>query len=43
MVQGGFLVPVVSVDALLFASKDVTGLKFSTYPWPDPVNWKPAK
>jgi len=43
MVQGGFLTPVVSVDALLFASKDVDGLQFTTYPWSDPTNWKPAK
>ena len=43
MVQGGFLVPVVSVEALLFAADGVDGLEFGTYPWPDPVNWKPAK
>jgi peptide/nickel transport system substrate-binding protein len=43
MVQGGFLVPVVSVEALLFAGDGVDGLEFGTYPWPDPVNWKPAK
>ena len=43
MVENAFLVPVVSVDALLFATKGVEGLKFSTYPWSDPTNWKPAK
>jgi peptide/nickel transport system substrate-binding protein len=43
MVQNAFLVPVASVDALLFATKGVDGLKFTTYPWSDPTNWKPAK
>jgi hypothetical protein len=43
MVENAFLVPVASVDALLFAANGVDGLKFSTYPWPDPTNWKPAK
>ncbi len=43
MVENANLVPVVSVDALLFATKDVDGLKFTTYPWSDPTNWKPAK
>jgi len=43
MVEGAFLVPVVSVQALLFATHDVDGLKFTTYPWTDPTNWKPAK
>ena len=43
MVENAFLTPVVSVDALLFATKGVDGLKFSTYPWPDPTNWKPVK
>jgi peptide/nickel transport system substrate-binding protein len=43
MVENAFLTPVVSVDALLFATKDVDGLKFPTYPWPNPTNWKPAK
>lgn len=43
MVEGAFLVPVVSVDALLFAAKSVSGLDFTTYPWPDPSNWKPAE
>ncbi|RBP14316.1 peptide/nickel transport system substrate-binding protein [Roseiarcus fermentans] len=43
MVENAFLTPVVSVDALLFATKGVDGLKFATYPWPDPTNWKPAK
>ncbi len=43
MVQGGYLTPVVSVDALLFATADVAGLDFTTYPWSDPTNWKPAK
>jgi hypothetical protein len=43
MVENAFLVPVVSVDALLFAADGVDGLKFGTYPWPDPTNWKPAK
>jgi hypothetical protein len=39
MVDGGFLVPVGSVDALLFATKGVDGLKFTTYLWTDPTNW----
>lgn len=43
MVEGAFLVPVVSVQALLFATHDVDGLKFTTYPWSDPTNWRPAK
>ena len=43
MVENAFLTPVASVDALLFATKDVDGLKFTTYPWSDPTNWKPAK
>ena len=43
MVENANLVPVASVDALLFATHDVDGLKFTTYPWPDPTNWKPAK
>ncbi len=43
MVENPFLVPVVSVDALLFAKDGVDGLKFTTYPWPDPTNWKPAQ
>lgn len=43
MVEGAFLVPVVSVDALIFATDDVDGLEFGTYPWPDPSNWKPAE
>ncbi|MEJ1229743.1 MAG: ABC transporter substrate-binding protein [Galbitalea sp.] len=42
MVDGGFLVPVASVDALLFASKKIAGLDFTTYPWSDPTQWKPA-
>lgn len=43
MVENAFLVPVASVDALLFAAKTVDGLEFTTYPWPDPSNWKPAQ
>ncbi|WP_180899897.1 ABC transporter substrate-binding protein [Martelella soudanensis] len=43
MVENAFLVPVASVDALIFASDDVTGLDFTTYPWPDPSNWKPVE
>jgi peptide/nickel transport system substrate-binding protein len=43
MVENAFLVPVVSTEALLFATKDVKGLDFTTYPWPDPSNWVPAK
>jgi hypothetical protein len=43
MVEHAFLVPVASVQALLFATKDVAGLNFSTYPWSDPTNWRPAK
>jgi ABC-type transport system substrate-binding protein len=43
MVEGAFLVPVASVDALLFATKGVGGLEFTTYPWTDPTNWTPAK
>jgi hypothetical protein len=43
MVEGAFLAPVVSVDALLFATKGVDGLKFTTYPWTDPTNWIPTK
>jgi peptide/nickel transport system substrate-binding protein len=44
MVESAFLVPVASVDALLFAAPHgVDGLKFTTYPWSDPTNWKPAK
>jgi ABC-type oligopeptide transport system substrate-binding subunit len=43
MVEGAFLVPVVSVQALLFATHDVGGLKFTTYPWSDPTNWQPSK
>lgn len=43
MVQHPGLVPVVSVEALLFATKDVAGLDFTTYPWSDPTNWKPAQ
>ncbi len=42
MVENAFLVPVVSVEALLFATHNVDGLKFTTYPWSDPTNWKPA-
>lgn len=43
MVENAFLIPVASVDALLFAAKGVDGLDFTTYPWPDPSNWKPAQ
>ncbi|CAN5268067.1 ABC transporter substrate-binding protein [soil metagenome] len=43
MVENAFLVPVVSTQALLFAGKGVKGLDFTTYPWPDPSNWVPAK
>jgi peptide/nickel transport system substrate-binding protein len=42
MVKNAYLVPVASTDALLFATSSVTGLKFGTYPWPDPTQWKPA-
>jgi len=42
MVENAFLVPVVSTEALLFSTDKVAGLKFSTYPWPDPTNWVPA-
>lgn len=42
MVKNAYLVPVASTDALLFSTKDVAGLTFGTYPWPDPTQWKPA-
>jgi peptide/nickel transport system substrate-binding protein len=42
MVKNAFLVPVAATDALLFSSKKVTGLDFTSYPWPDPTNWKPS-
>ncbi len=40
--QNAFLTPVAATDALLFSSKKVAGLDFTSYPWPDPTNWKPA-
>lgn len=43
MVENAFLVPVVSTQALLFTTGAVKGLDFTTYPWPDPTNWVPAK
>ena len=42
MVQNAFAVPVASTSAILFSSKKVAGLDFTSYPWPDPTNWKPA-
>jgi peptide/nickel transport system substrate-binding protein len=42
IVQNANLVPVAATDAILFSSKKVTGVDFTTYPWPDPTNWKPA-
>ena len=42
MVKNAYLVPVASTEALLFSTKDLTGLAFGTYPWPDPTQWKPA-
>jgi peptide/nickel transport system substrate-binding protein len=42
IVNNAFLTPVAATDALLFSSKKVAGLKFTSYPWPDPTNWKPA-
>lgn len=42
MVKNAFLVPVAATEALLFSSKKVAGLDFTSYPWPDPANWKPA-
>jgi peptide/nickel transport system substrate-binding protein len=42
IVKGAFLTPVAATDALLFSSKKITGLNFTSYPWPDPTNWKPA-
>jgi peptide/nickel transport system substrate-binding protein len=42
IVKNAFLTPVAATDALLFSSKKVAGLDFTSYPWPDPTNWKPA-
>lgn len=42
MVDNAYLVPVAQTDALLFSTKAVSGLDFGTYPWPNPINWKPA-
>lgn len=42
MVQGAYAVPVSSVRSVVFGAKSVTGLAFNSYPWPNPLNWKPA-
>ncbi len=42
IVKNAFLTPVAATSALLFSSKKVTGLNFTSYPWPDPTNWKPT-
>jgi peptide/nickel transport system substrate-binding protein len=43
MVENAFGVPVASTQALVFSAKNVSGIDFTAYPWPDPTRWKPAE
>lgn len=42
MVENAFLVPVASIQSVLFASSSVGNVDFTAYPWPDPSRWTPA-
>ncbi len=42
MVENAFLVPVASIQTVLFGSSKVDGIDFTAYPWPDPSRWTPA-
>ena len=43
MVQRAFMVPVTSIQAVLFSTKSVTGTDFNAaFSIPDPTRWKPA-
>ena len=42
MVENAFLVPVASIQSVLFYGPSVTNVDFTAYPWPDPTRWSPA-
>ncbi|MEO5534621.1 MAG: ABC transporter substrate-binding protein [Pseudolysinimonas sp.] len=42
MVENAFLVPVASIQTVLFSAKSVSNIDFTAYPWPDPSRWTPA-